>query len=124
MLGLLTLFACADDGSGGSADSLRIRIHNTSSSDIANFWLGSGQVSASHEYGPISAGATTDYAALPLRVSAYSKYNFLTPDNTRYITSVYPAQSLDISELIPGAYTFEITVDPATATSTVTVLQD
>lgn len=110
-----------------NANRLHIRIQNTSSSDISDFWLGAGSGAGgpgSRSFGAIASGATTPYRALKAEFGLYSNYNFLTTDGQRFIGTSFPNDLFGKVELEPGYYTFvvstsgdttslEIVTDPA-----------
>lgn len=110
-----------------NANRLHIRIQNTSSSDISDFWLGAGSGAGgpgSRSFGAIASGATTPYRALKAEFGLYSNYNFLTTEGQRFIGTTFPNELFGKVELEPGYYTFvlstsgdatslEIVTDPA-----------
>ena len=120
IMGLLcmTLTGCGD-----SAGKVHVRIRNASGQDWKNFWLGAGGPNKHlEEYGAIASGATTDYIALEPMLAKYRKYDFLTPDGTRFNGVIYPENHIGVNELAPGYYTFAF--DIANGAAVLTLAQD
>lgn len=88
---------------------LHIRIHNTSTVDLENFWLGAGAGAGgpgTRAFGPIAAGEITPYRAIKAQFGAYSNYNFFTADRRRFIGSPFDQATFGEETLASGHYTF------------------
>lgn len=105
---LTALFGCR-----ASEEQIYIRIQNNSSIDITQFWLGSGSGfggERARSYGAIDRGDTTPYKSFKATYGAYGNYNFLADEGQRYMGSTFPKEEIGIRELMPGYYTFVITI--------------
>ncbi len=94
-------------------EQLHIRIHNATDTDMTAFWLGAGSGAGgpgSRAYGAIARGETTPYRRLKAQFGAYSNYNFITKDGTRFVGSTVANDLIGKMELEPGYYTFVYTV--------------
>ncbi|MBA3531115.1 MAG: hypothetical protein H0T73_04245 [Ardenticatenales bacterium] len=102
---------------------VRIRIRNSSDQDFENYWLGAGGGGPSAvQYGAIGQGETTAYKSFPTTFAHYSKCNFITDAGEQLIVLTDIQTQLGVSELAPGAYTFDY--DIVDGVGQLTVIQD
>lgn len=119
IVGLIVVLIVA---SPQAEESINIRIKNSTSKDIENFWLGAGGTGNSTEsYGSIKNGEETRYKSFKPVLANYRKMNFITTDKKQYTDVIYPEKFFDKNELEKGRYyTFKYTITNETAVLTIT----